>query len=189
MTTTSIPQHASVAMGWTDTSAAARIVRRMARYAWVALALVLVGCEEPELALPSESDVQELYGPAAEVTLNGNVLDVRVEQDPSQLARGGSLWARVGPYIYLFSPQTREAFERFDGLAAVRVRTFRPDGERVAEAMLRRDTLTSVTWQEATRRVARAREEGTERPRYMEELVRFGEDYAEYEYAPRHQDR
>lgn len=155
----------------------------------VGLALAVAACEDPELALPSESEVRELYGPAAEVALNGNVLDVRVEQDPGQLARGGSLWARVGPYIYLFSPQTREVFERFDGLAAVRVRTFRPDGERVAEGMLRRDTLTSVTWREATRRVARAREQGTERPRYMEELIRFGEDYAEYEYAPRHRDR
>lgn len=135
--------------------------------------------------LPSAAELEDLYGPRAEVRLNGNVVDVRVVQEGTDLARGGELWARVGPYIFLLSPQTREIFERHADVAAVRVRTETRGGTRIAEAMLARDTLTSVTWREAIRRVARARREGTENPGHLERLVRFGEDYARYEYNPR----
>lgn len=148
-----------------------------------AVALGAVACGGR--SLPAEGELEGLYGPSARVTLNGNVVDVRAEQPLSHVVRGGELWARVGPYIYLFSPQTREAFERWDGVAAVRVRTFaRGRNTRIAEAMLLRDTLTSVTWREAHRRVARARLEGTDNPAYLEELVRFGQGYATYEYNP-----
>lgn len=144
-----------------------------------------LGCGEPEpLTLPDASELEGLYGPAADVRLDGNVVEVMVEQDPDHLARGGALWARAGPYIFLFSPQTREIFQRYDGVAAVRVRTVRgPGGDEVGRATLRRDTLTVVSWQRANQRVARARQEGTERPWYLEQLVRFGEEWAEYEYA------
>lgn len=139
-----------------------------------------------ELRLPTAAELEGLYGPRAEVTLNGNVVDVRVEQDASDLRRGGALWARVGPYIYLFSPQTQEIFQTYDGVAGVRVVTSTPASGRVAEAMLVRDTLTSVTWQEAIRHVAMARREGTDNPAHLEDLVRFGEDWAHYEYDPRY---
>lgn len=152
--------------------------------AWAGLALACGGGGEPEL--PTAPELSGLYGESAEVALNGNVVDVRVRQPASQLDRGGDLWARVGPYIYLFSPQTREIFEEYDGVAAVRVRTLAGGGTRVAEAMLVRDTLTSVTWREAHRRVAKARLEGTDNPAHLEDLVRFGEDYARYEYNPRY---
>lgn len=140
---------------------------------------------EPDLELPAESALTGLYGETAEVRLNGNVVDVRAEQSLHQVRRGGDLWARVGPYIYLFSPQTQEVFERWGGVAAVRVRTFTPGGTRIAEAMLLRDTLTAVTWKKAAQRVAKARLEGTKNPGHLEALVRFGEDYARYEYNPR----
>lgn len=143
-----------------------------------------LACGSGELHLPAEAELAGLYGAAARVRLNGNVVDVTHEQPAWQIRRGGDLWARVGPYIFLFSPQTKEIFETYDGVAAVRVRTLDGRGQRIAEALLVRDTLTSVTWREAHRRVARARLEGTENPGNLEDLVRFGEDYARYEYNP-----
>lgn len=149
-----------------------------------AFALACPGARE--LELPTEAELSGVYGAKAEVRLNGNVVDVVVRQPVSHLQRGGELWARVGPYVYLLSPRTTEIFRDYDGVAAVRVRTTLVSGTPVAEAMLLRDTLTSITWREAHRRVARALNEGTERPAYLEALVRFGEDYARYEYNPRY---
>ncbi len=148
------------------------------------LLVVAAACAERELTLPAESELSDLYGPAAEVRLDGNVVAVRVEQDATHLQRGGAIWARAGPYIFLFSPQTRDIFREYDGVAAVRVRTERgPRGDFIAEATLRRDTMTTVAWGQARQKVTRARQEGTERPWYLEDLIRFGEDWASYEYA------
>lgn len=142
------------------------------------------GCQpDQELELPTSSELEGLYGERTEVSLAGNVVEVEATQDPQQLRRGGSLWARVGPYIYAFSPQTREIFEQWNGVAAVRVRTVTPDGTGIARAMLRRDELTSVTWREATNHVIRARKEGTEKPGYVEDLVDYGEEHTTYEYS------
>lgn len=161
------------------------VVRRMG--AWLLVAgLLTAGCAgERERSLPTEVALEGLYGESADVRLNGNVVDVRVRQDPAQLRRGGDLWAKVGPYIFLFSPQTREVFQQYDGVAAVRVRTFSGDDREVARAMLRRDALTAVTWQEAHTRVSRARLEGTDNPGHLAALVRYGEDHTEFEYDPR----
>lgn len=144
----------------------------------------LAGCGGEELTLPEAQQLEGVYGPAAEVRLNGNIVEVTVEQSRQQLRRGGSLWARVGPYIYLFSPQTRDLFERFTGVAAVRVKTVTPSGTKIAVAMLRRDALNALTWQEPIRLVARARREGTERPSYVVDLVEYGEERTTYEYNP-----
>lgn len=156
----------------------------MALLAALGIALASAGCEEEsqEPELPSASQLEGIYGQRAEVSLNGNVVDVRARQDVRQLERGGRLWARVGPYIYLFSPQTQEIFERWPGVAAVRVRTVTGDGGWIAEATLRRDALNAITWQEARRRVARAREQGTDKPGYMEDLVGYGEERTEHRY-------
>lgn len=149
--------------------------------------MAAIGCTDRELELPEPAELQDLYGPAAEVALDGNVVDVRVAQDPTHLQRGGPLWARAGPYIFLFSPQTREIFNEYDGVAAVRVRTFRGSGEElVAQATLLRDTMTTVAWARSREKVTRARQEGTEKPWYLEDLVRFGEDWAQHEYAARY---
>lgn len=148
------------------------------------LLLAAAGCQpEQELELPAPSDLEGLYGERTEVGLTGNVVDVEATQDPDQLRRGGSLWARVGPYIYAFSPQTQEIFQKWNGVAAVRVRTVTPDGTEIARAMLRRDELTSVTWREAKAHVVRARKEGTEKPGYLDDLVGYGEDHTQYEYS------
>lgn len=149
--------------------------------------LALAGCStQKELELPTESEVEGTYGSRADVRLNGNVVDVRVEQQRRQLRRGGELWARAGPYIYLFSPKTQELFRQYNGLAAVRVRTVTPDGEMIAQAMLRRDELTALTWPRAKRLLARAQKEGTKHPSYMADLVDYGEEHTEYEYNPRY---
>lgn len=152
----------------------------------LAALLVASACDggggAPEL--PTAGALDGLYGSRASVQLNGNVVDVRVEQPADQLRRGGSLWAKVGPYIFLFSPQTRELFESYPDVAAVRVRTVDGAGDPIAEATLRRDALNELTWREAERRVARARTEGTEKPGLMEDLVRYGEDLTTHEYNP-----
>jgi len=153
----------------------------------VTLLLLASGACEPDrdLELPSASDLEGLYGERTEVSLKGNVVDVEATQDPEQLRRGGNLWAKVGPYIYAFSPQTEEIFQDWSGVAAVRVRTVTPRGTEIARAMLRRDELTTVTWREAKSRVVRARKEGTEKPGYLEDLVDYGEDHTRYEYSDR----
>ncbi|MEE9207265.1 MAG: hypothetical protein V3U67_02645 [Gemmatimonadota bacterium] len=148
----------------------------------VAASAVAAACEDTSLTLPAEADLEGLYGEAPQVALNGNVVDVHVVQDRDQLRRGGKLWARVGPYIYLFSPQTKELFENWSGLGGVRVRTFTSSGTQVAEAMLRRGDLNGITWRRALRLVSQARLEGTRRPSFMENLVRYGEETAQFEY-------
>lgn len=152
----------------------------------LAAALLAAGCESEPRApdLPGPSALENLYGSRASASLNGNVVDVRVRQDAAHLQRGGPLWARVGPYIYLFSPQTRELFAGYAGVAAVRVRTVTGDGTWVAEAILHRDTLNAITWKDAVRTVARARQQGTDKPGYVEDLVEFGEDRTDHRYNP-----
>jgi hypothetical protein len=129
----------------------------------LAAAFCTSACTAEASRLPAAEELSGLYGGDAVLRMNGNVVDVQVSQDPAQIRHGGTLWAKVGPYIFLFSPQTQEVFERFPAVAAV----------------------NSVTWREANRRVAKARLEGTRSPGHLEALVRYGEDHTEFEYAPR----
>lgn len=149
-----------------------------------ALLLIVAGaCRgDAEPQLPTNAEIRNLYGPAADVLLKGNVVDVQVVQESSQLQRGGAVWAKVGPYIYLFSPPTQTLFERFPGLAGVRVRTVDESGAWVADALLRRGTLNSVTWKTAMLKSAKARSEGTKRPSYIVDLTRYGEEQTEFKY-------
>lgn len=160
-----------------------------ARAVGIAAAIVLaaVACaEEPELTLPATEDLAGLYGPAVEVTLSGNVVDVSARQNPDQLRRGGELWAKVGPYIYLFSPQTKGLLDTYTGVGGVRVRTYDYADRMIAEALLERGVLNSLTWPKALNLVSRARLEGTQRPSYMIDLVEYGEETVRYEYSPRY---
>lgn len=148
-------------------------------------ALLLAGCGSEtgnQPRLPAASALEGLYGERATARLNGNVVDVRARQDVQQLERGGDLWAQVGPYIFLFSPQTQRIFEEYPGVAAVRVRTVTAGDNWVAEATLRRDELNALTWDDARRQVTRARQEGTQKPGYLEDLVEYGEDRTEHRY-------
>lgn len=139
-----------------------------------------------DLTVPTAAEAAAVYarhGITADVTLNGNVIEVSVKQDAAQLRRGGSLWARVGPYIYAFSPATREVFDTWPGVAGVRaITTHGSFGVEVARALLTRDRLNDITWQRALNLLGTALQEGTERPSRLEALVEWGEEHTQYEY-------
>lgn len=153
--------------------------------------LLLPGCdqlqpkEEPRLPTADEVAVYfQNYPDVKGIEIRGNVVEVHVTQDATQLRRGGSLWAKVGPYIYLFSPGTRDLFQSYPGVAAVRVVTFAGKGGEVARALLRRDTLSDILWRRSLNIMGLALQEGTERPVRLEKLVGWGEEYTDYDYSP-----
>lgn len=150
--------------------------------------MVVGGCEEQDLTVPSASAVEEAfqYEGNLSVTMNGNVAEVAVVQPERQISRGGTLWAKVGPYIILFSEETELLFQNYSGLAGVRVKTILPSGQEIAQALLPRDTLNGLTWQRALNIAGKARRDGTRRPTLLEELVRWGEDHTQYEYNSRY---
>ena len=101
------------------------------------------------------------------------------------LRRGGSLWAKVGPYIFVFSDETHQLFQDYAGLAGVRVVTT-VGGVRVASVLLARETLSDVLWRRSLNIAGKARRDGTEQVTLLQDLVRWGEDRTEYEYNPRY---
>jgi hypothetical protein len=157
----------------------------------VGLALAFIGllggasCEAPDLTLPSEAEARAHYASSSDISvrLSGNVLEILVNQPLQQVRRGGTLWAKVGPYIYLFTEETESVLNAYPGLAGVRVitRTSRRDTE-VARAFLQRDQLNEITWRRAKNVAGKARLEGTRRPSYLEDLVEWGEDRTEFGY-------
>ena len=155
-------------------------------------ALVLVGAalagaciERPEPTLPTAHDVESYYSSvtALDAEIRGNLAEITVVQSANQLRRGGSLWARVGPYIYLFTEETQRLFQDFPGLAGVRVATRTAGGVAVANAMLTRDELSGVLWRRSLNIAGQARRDGTERPGLLEDLIRWGEEHTEFEYS------
>lgn len=156
----------------------------------LALTPVLGGCPEAEtrdLTLPTEEQVIERYDSERpmEAEITGNVAAITVAQDADHLRRGGSLWAKVGPYIFLFSDETRGLFRDYGGLAAVRVTT-RVGRAQVATALLTRDALSDVLWRRSLNISGLARRDGTERPSLLEDLIEWGEEHTEHEYNPRY---
>lgn len=154
----------------------------------LALTLLPVSACEPaqDRSLPSTAVLDSIYGDAVETSLNGNVVELRITQDATQLTRGGPIWAKAGPYIYLFTPQTRSLFDRFGGVGGVRATTLDTRGELVARALLERSSLNSVTWPKAINVAGRARTEGSERPQRMVDLAEYGEEHTSYEYSQRY---
>ena len=156
--------------------------------------LLATACEPPpDLTLPTAEQAESYYqsvGDLQDVEVNGNVVVVVVRQPAEQLRRGGSLWAKVGPYIYLFSDETQRLFQDFNGLAAVRVITETGNGTTVANALLARDALTDVLWRRSLNIAGQARRDGTQRITLIEDLIRWGEDHTTFEYnqryVPRH---
>lgn len=146
-----------------------------------------MGCAE-ELVVPTAAQVDSLYTiqQAHELEMSGNVVELTVFQSSDQLRRGGTLWARVGPYIFLFSEPTRLAFQRYSGLAAVRVITRDPSGNEVARATLASHELNQITWPRALNVAGLARRDGTQRVSLLEDLIRFGEEHTEFEYSSRY---
>lgn len=156
----------------------------------LAAALVTTACDrlmpQRNLELPAIDVVQTAYqrhGLDATYRYSGNVLEVTVQQPADQLRRGGALWARVGPYIYLFTPATRDLLQEYEGIAGVRVITTVADVE-VARALLERDALNELTWNRALSTLSTALEQGTERPSTMDRLASYGEQITTHRYNP-----
>ncbi len=150
----------------------------------VAAVFTFTACGSPEeLRLPTDDELTGLYGEMPKVSLNGNVVDVEVYQSADQLRRGGATWAKVGPFIYLFSPQTQDIFESWSGVGGVRVTTTDGRGRMIGRGMLPRGTLNSLTWPRAINLVGKARLEGTRRPSYILDLIEYGEETADFEYS------
>lgn len=166
------------------------------RHRWWSTTLAVAGvllstaCEEPQqLTLPTVEQAKSYFASVSdlkEVEINGNVVVVVVQQSSQQLRRGGSLWARVGPYIYLFSEETRTLFEDYNGVAGVRVITQTSNGTTVANALLARDTLSDILWRRSLNIAGQARRNGTERITLLEDLINWGEDHTEFEYNQRY---
>ncbi len=148
----------------------------------------LAGCGStaPAGELPTAEVIEAAY--AYERTLSaeivGNVAVLTVQQEPLQLRRGGTLWAKVGPFVFLFSDETRLLFEQYDGLGAVRVITRVGDTE-VANALLRADELTDLLWRRSLNIAGKARRDGTTMITLLEDLVDWGEGHTDFTYNPR----
>jgi hypothetical protein len=168
-----------------------RVAARLALFVAVCLVLLTPACDNirprRDGPLPPIDSVRAVYqrnGLPGELSFEGNVVVYRAVQDPEQLRRGGSLWARVGPFIYVFTPATREVFQRWDGVAAVRAITSTPSTREVARATLARDELSDILWRRSLNLLGRALQDGTARPRLLEELVTWGEEHTEFRYNP-----
>lgn len=126
------------------------------------------------------------HGGFMNADVSGNVVELRFRQPQDHLARGGSLWARVGPYIYLFSEDTRELFRQYPGVAAVRTITIDAGEQEIARATLLYDGMHEFEWRRSLGLVGLAIYEGTQRPRRVEELTSWGESQTEFEYNPKY---
>jgi hypothetical protein len=158
----------------------------MRRLGVTALAAVTLagGCVKKDLALPTAKEIEAHYTYGGKLTarLNGNVAEVTVIQPTSQITRGGVLWAKVGPYILLFSDDTQSLFRDYPGLAAVEVKTELGGGREIARALLTRNELSDILWRRSLNIAGKARRDGTKRPTLLDDLVRWGEEHTQYEY-------
>jgi hypothetical protein len=78
----------------------------------LSLSFALWGCErEGVLPLPSAEDLASYYEFAGDLTvaMSGNVPQVTVTVSREEYARGGELWAKAFPYLFLFTPGTRRS--------------------------------------------------------------------------------
>lgn len=155
--------------------------RRVALVVAVAAAPLACTREEGPRDLPTSDAAAARYGEEVDAEIRGNLLELRIEMS-DELLRGGEIWARGGPYFYLFSSATRDLFVEHPDLAAVRAITLDPEGNEVARATLLRDRLSEFAWREALALGALAQQQGTERPRRIEQLIDFGEEVTEHSY-------
>ena len=159
-------------------------LRGLSMRALLLSALALSGCgggDDRPIELPGPAAAAE-YGDSLSGAVSGNVFELRVPMSP-ELLRGGTIWARGGPFFYLFSRPTQELFLRYPDLAGVRVVTEDAAGEEIARAMLPRGELSEFEWERALRLAAVAQQQGTDRPRRIEELIEWGEEHTTFEYS------
>ncbi len=150
--------------------------------------LMALGCvpTPADLPMPDAEQVVEYYDYAhgLEAEIVGNVASITVEQSAQQLRDGGRLWARVGPYIFLFSEETRQLLDDWPGLAGVRVST-RVGSAEVATALLAREDMPDILWRRALNIAGKARRDGAQQMTLLEDLGAWGETHTEVEYNPR----
>lgn len=154
----------------------------------VAVVLFAGACGRKRLALPTAKEIESHYTYSGKLTatLNGNVAEVSIVQPTSQVDRGGVLWAKVGPYILLFSDDTQSLFQDYPGLAAVQVVTKLPGGREIARALLQRNELSDILWRRSLNISGKARKSGTKRPALLDDLVRWGEEHTQFQYNPKY---
>lgn len=165
---------------------------RAAALAVLAASVLAAGCQEvaePDLPTPEKVASYYSYDGSLDVELNGNVAEITIGQPASQLRQGGTLWAKVGPYVFLFTQETRSLIEDYPGLGGVRVITRVEGGPEVARALLSRNELTGVQWRRGLNVAGRARREGTDRPALLDDLVRWGEEHTQFRYNERYTKR
>lgn len=162
--------------------------RRMAGRLGTVVALAVTAfagmCPKNDLTLPTAKEIQAHYKYVGALTakLDGNVASVTITQPTSQISKGGVLWAKVGPYVLLFSDDTRSLFDDYKGLAAVRVTTQLAGGREIARALLKRNELSDILWRRSLNISGMARKYGTKRPTLLDDLVRWGEEHTQYAY-------
>lgn len=171
-----------------------QIDRKRGWLGWAVMAFILSasGCEDAGApVLPTGEQIASYYAYSGglEAEIRGNVAEVTITQPAAQIRRGGALWAKVGPYVLLFSDETRELFTAYPDLAAVRIVTRVSGGGEVARALLVRTELSDILWRRSLNIAGRARLEGSRHPRLLEELVEWGEGHTEFEYDARYSGR
>jgi hypothetical protein len=160
-----------------------RTIRRFLLAAILCLPMAACSTGEGPLVLPDEATIEAAYGEGVDAEVSGNLVRLTVQM-PEGFERGGTLWAKSGPYFYLFTTATRDLFAAYEDIAAVEVSTVTESGEEVARARLLRTELNAITWRRALAYASQAQTEGTESPRHVDRLVRWGEDVVEHEYNP-----
>ena len=92
------------------------VMRKRGNRAVLALlaGVLSAGCEESvDLIMPTATEVESFfeYGGGLQAEVRGNVAVITVVQSSTQLRRGGTLWAKVGPYVFLFTEETNALLE------------------------------------------------------------------------------
>jgi hypothetical protein len=155
---------------------------------WILGMTLLVGAagcarEARARVLPPANEVSEWYGEGTTAEFNGNLLAITGPMEPEHLQRGGQLWARSGPYFFLFNVHVRDLMDEYPDIAAVRATVVTAEGDYIAAATVRRDRMNEFRWREALAHSSLAQQRGTDNPRLVEQLVRFGQDNTEYDYG------
>ncbi len=161
-----------------------RLAGRLGAVAALAAAAFAGLCPGKDLTLPTAKEVEAHYKYVGELQarMDGNVAEIVITQPTSQIRKGGVLWAKVGPYILLFTDATQSLFQDYRGLAGVRVTTQLAGGREIARALLRRHELSDILWRRSLHISGMARKYGTKRPALLDDLVRWGEEHTQYDY-------
>lgn len=158
---------------------------RILKLTLCACSILTVSCadQDREWVLPDPEEAAAWFGEDAEATISGNVLELRGTMEGDFIRRGGRIWIRSGPYFYLFNVHVQGLLRDYPDLVAVRAITYSADGQELARATLHRGELSEYQWREALARASLAQTQGTESPRRVEELIRYGEDHTEFRYS------